>query len=210
MMGPVNVRLFVAVWPDDAARAALADTVERARQAAPEVRWQPPERWHITLAFLGVADPGRAAARISKAAQQGDAPAAEPIRLGSAGAFGPVVWVGVEHGDWFGDLARRLQHTLHVADRRFRAHVTVGRLRGEGGPARAREVVPLLASHVGPSWTPGEITLVESVTGPAPEYHILERWPLSPPSAGRAYGPSNRDTTARAVPHSGVPTLEES
>jgi 2'-5' RNA ligase len=208
MMGPVTARLFVAVWPDDAARDALADTVERARQAAPEVRWQPPERWHITVAFLGVADPGRAAARIS-VFEQGDTSAAEPIRLVGAGAFGPVVWVGVEHGPWLADLARKVQLTLHVADRRFRAHVTVGRLRGDGGAVRAREVVPLLASHVGPSWTPGEITLVESVTGPAPEYHILASWPLRPPSAGRAHAPSNRDTAPRAVPHSGVPTLEE-
>lgn len=205
----MTARLFVAVWPDDAAREALADTVERAQQATTDVRWQPPERWHITLAFLGVVDPGRAAARIPTVEQRGDTPAAEPIHLVGAGAFGPVVWVGVEHGAWLGDLARRLQHTLHVADRRFRAHVTVGRLRGDGGAARAREVVPMLSSHVGPPWTPGEITLVESVTGPTPEYHILERWPLSPPSAGRADAPSNRDTAARAVPHSGVPTLEE-
>ena len=208
-MGPVTARLFVAVWPDDAAHVALADTVERARLAAPEVRWQPPERWHITLAFLGPADPGRAAARISTAERPGGTPAAEPIRLHGAGAFGPVVWAGVEHGAWLADLARGLQQTLRVADRRFRAHVTVGRLRGEGGAARAREVVALLASHVGPPWTPGELTLVESVTGPTPKYHILERWPLSPPSPGRADAQSNRDTAAGAVPHSGVPTLEE-
>jgi len=209
MMGPVTARLFVSVWPDDTARDALNDTVEQAQKAATDVRWQPPERWHITLAFLGVADPGRAAARFSPVEQRGDTPAAEPIRLVGAGAFGPVVWVGVEHRAWLGELARGLQQTLHVADRRFRAHVTVGRLRGEGAAARAREVVPLLASHVGPSWTPGEITLVESVTGPAPEYHILERWPLSPPSTGRDDAPSNRDTAAGEVPHSGVPTLEE-
>lgn len=208
-MGPVTARLFVAVWPDDAARGALSDTIERARQTAPDVRWQPPERWHITVAFLGVADPGRAAARISTVDERGGTPAAEPIHLASAGAFGPVVWVGVEHGAWLADLARGMQHSLHVADRRFRAHVTVGRLRGDGGAARAREVVPLLSSHVGPPWTPGAITLVESVTGPAPEYRILQQWPLSPPSAGRTWAPANLDTADGAVQHSGVPTLEE-
>ena len=140
----------------------------------------------------------------------GRTPAAEPIHLAGAGAFGPVVWVGVEHGAWLADLARGLQHRLHVADRRFRAHVTVGRLRGDGGAARAREVVPLLSSHVGPPWTPGAITLVESVTGPAPEYHVLQGWPLSWPCAGRGGARSNLDTADGAVPHSGVPTLEES
>lgn len=198
----------MAVWPDDDARGALSDTIERARQAAPDVRWQPPERWHITLAFLGVADPGRAAARISTVEQRG-AMAVEPVRLAGAGAFGPVVWVGVEHGPWLAELAGDLRRALHVADRRFRAHVTVGRLRGEGGAARARELIPLLASHVGPPWTPSELTLVESVTGPAPKYHILERWSVGPPSAGGGDVPSNRDTAERAVPDSSSANLEE-
>jgi hypothetical protein len=71
-------------------------------------------------------------------------------------------------------------------------------------------VVPSLAAHDGPAWTPSDLTLVESVTGPAPEYHTLERWPLGPAAGGGVDPASNRDTAARAVPHSGVPTLEES
>ena len=47
------------------------------------------------------------------------------------------------------------------------------------------------------------------MTGPAPEYHVLERWPLGPAAAVVPMRPSNRDTAAGAVPHSGVPTLEE-
>jgi 2'-5' RNA ligase len=205
----VTTRLFVAIWPSDAARESLARTVDRARQAAPDVRWQPPERWHITLAFLGPADPARAAARIDSQARADRWPGAEPIRLRGSGAFGPVIWVGVDHGPWLAELARELQSSLHAADRRFRAHVTVGRARGAAGPARAREVVPSLAAHDGPAWTPGDITLVESVTGPAPEYHVLERWRLRPASGAGGDGPTDRDTAAGAVPHSGVPTLEE-
>jgi len=173
----VTARLFVAIWPDAEVRDALAATVDQARTAAPDVRWQPPERWHITLAFLGQADPAQAAGRIATHVA-GGLPAPAPIRLTGAGAFGPVIWVGVEHGPWLAALAAGLQTAVRVPDRRFRAHVTVGRVRGAGGPARAREVVSLLRPHVGPAWTPGEITLVESTTGPAPEYGIRGRWPL--------------------------------
>lgn len=170
-------RLFVALWPDDPARQALAATLHAARAAAPDVRWQSPDRWHVTLAFLGPADPDRAASRI-EAVMGRDQPPPEPIRLLGAGTFGPVIWIGVEHGAWLGQLAGDLQHALKVADRRFRAHATVGRIRGPNAPARARQVTPHLAAHAGPPWTPAQITLVESQTGPAPSYTVRARWPM--------------------------------
>lgn len=182
MMVAVTARLFVAIWPDEAAREAVASTVAAARTAAHDVRWQPPGRWHVTLAFLGQADPEQAFRRIAGHSL----PAPEPIRLAHSGAFGPVIWVGVEHGRWLAEMAGGLQRQLHVADRRFRAHLTVGRVRGAGGPARAREVAALLAPHIGPTWTPSQVTLVESTTGPAPEYRIRGHWPLEPPGPSAA------------------------
>ena len=176
--GRVTSRLFVALWPDDAARQALAATLQSARGAAPDVRWQPADRWHVTLAFLGSADPDRATSRIG-AVMERDHPPPEPIRLLGAGTFGPVIWVGVEHGAWLDQLAGDLQRALRVADRRFRGHVTVGRIRGPNGPARARLVTPHLADHSGPPWAPAEITLVESQTGPTPSYTVRQSWPLS-------------------------------
>jgi RNA 2',3'-cyclic 3'-phosphodiesterase len=45
-------RLFFALWPDPALRAALGDRIQRvmARSAG---RPQRPDQWHVTLAFLG-------------------------------------------------------------------------------------------------------------------------------------------------------------
>jgi len=176
--GLVTSRLFVALWPDDAARQALAASLPSARGAAPDVRWQPAHRWHVTLAFLGPADPDKAASRIG-AVMERDHPAPEPIRLLGAGTFGPVIWVGVEHGSWLDQLTGDLQRALTVADRRFRGHVTVGRIRGPNGPARARRVTPHLADHRGPPWTPTQITLVESQIGPTPSYTVRQSWPMS-------------------------------
>jgi 2'-5' RNA ligase len=180
----MTARLFVAIWPDDAARHALSGTVAEAQSAAPTVRWQPPQRWHITLAFLGEAEPVRATNRITSVMGAVDPDTAQPLRLADAGAFGPVIWVGVEHGPWLADLAHQLQQALRVADRRFRAHLTVGRARGHDGAATAREVMPLLHPHTGPWWTPADVTLVESRIGPTPEYRIVETWPLA--RGGRA------------------------
>lgn len=206
---PVTTRLFVALWPDAAARQALAPTVDAARLSAPDVRWQPPERWHITLAFLGPADPGRAGARIDALARADRLPCAEPLALRGSGTFGPVIWVGVEHGPWLATLAHDLQQSLHVADRRFRAHVTVGRIRGADGPGRAHDAAASMAAHHGPAWTPAEITLVESLTGPAPRYDVLSRWPLRGPIADGPAVLSTRDSSSRPVPDSAVSTQEE-
>ena len=157
----------------------------------PEVRWQPPERWHLTLAFLGQAEAATATRRIDRAMPQLASAGAGPIRLTSAGSFGPVIWVGVEHGPWLTEQALALQRALHVADRRFRAHVTVGRIRGPDAPARTRSALAGFPEHAGPWWTPQEVTLVDSVTGPKPAYHVLERWPLEPaPGPGPPIEPS--------------------
>lgn len=204
----MTVRLFVAIWPGASARQALVDSVVPVHQAAPDVHWQPPERWHITLAFLGQADPVKAARRITTRVARGLL-APEPIRLASAGTFGPVIWVGVEHGPWLTSLASGLQDALRVADRRFRAHVTVGRVRGPDGPTRAREVAPMLNGHVGPAWVPTEISLVESTSGPSPEYRILERWQIGATDPAGDWRAPSRDSHGDAMPDSAVPTILE-
>ena len=177
-------RLFVAIWPDPGSLAVLRSAVAQARTVFPDLRWQPEERWHLTLAFLGEADEHRARDRLERLltgrAHGRAAPGAHPLHLAGSGAFGPIVWVGIEHGPWLTQLAETVQRTLRVTDRRFRAHITVGRARGRPGPAKAlaREVVPALGTVRGPAWTPDSLTLVRSRTGPDPEYSILERWAL--------------------------------
>ena len=76
----MTARLFIAIWPDEASRDALATRVHEARTAAPDIRWQPAERWHVTLAFLGQADPVGSRRRIATHVTAG-LPTPEPIRL---------------------------------------------------------------------------------------------------------------------------------
>jgi 2'-5' RNA ligase len=54
------VRLFFALWPDEAVRAALADWSRAIRRVAGGVPTRA-ESIHLTLAFLGATDPGRRA-----------------------------------------------------------------------------------------------------------------------------------------------------
>lgn len=174
----MGVRLFAAVWPDQAAREALAAQLDDIREDTTGVHWQPPHRWHITLAFLGPGDPDITAGRISAAVRRTPPPVAGPLQLRGSGTFGPIVWVGVEHGPWLPEVAGQLQRAMRTHDRRFRAHVTVGRVRGSSAIPHARAAAALFGGHAGPEWIPSELTLVASTTGPHPEYRIVDQWSL--------------------------------
>ena len=170
-------RLFVAVWPTPEAVAHLAATLADPRPGGDALRWQPPERWHVTLAFLGQADPEAAVARLGRVRR----PAVEPLHLAVAGAFGPVLWIGVQHGPWLTGLGRAVRSALHVEDGRNRPHLTIARARGPAGVRVAREAVSAFADYRGPAWTPPGLTLVRSTTGPAPRYEVIAAWPFDAP-----------------------------
>lgn len=191
----VPPRLFIALWPASAAREALAADLEAARtnqQALwTAVRWQPPDRWHTTLAFLGPAAPERVVAKVDGLMARPGVPRPSPVRLSRFGTFGPVVWVGVDHGPWLGELAHLLQRRLRTDDHRFRAHVTVGRVRGPAAPRRAKEAAAGLPTHDGPEWTPHEFTLLESRIGPEPQYRVHAWWPLGAPNRGERAAPDD-------------------
>lgn len=163
------MRTFVAVRPP-------AVAVDHLRAVLPS--WpSAPERWHLTLTFLGeVSDPASLAPELT-AVCAGAAPL--DLRLAGSGAFGRggPVWVGVD-GDRVGlsalagDLAQACRDVgIDVERRPYRPHLTVGR-RGRPSPAR-------LAAYAGPSWTATEVELVVSLLGPVVEHRVLERLPLT-------------------------------
>jgi 2'-5' RNA ligase len=181
-------RLFLAIWLPDEASRHLAAAVGPLRAASPPwMRWQPQERWHITVCFLGDLEDDAAGAVRRVAAGAAASAVAEPIRCSGSGRFGPVLWVGVQTGDWLQRLARRLNRELvrHDHRRRFHGHVTVARSR-----ARSAQVHPgsraALAGYAGPAWQPRELALVVSHLGPSPAYTTVATWVLPAADAAGA------------------------
>jgi 2'-5' RNA ligase len=194
------VRLFVAIFPPASAVSDLKATIDRLHvgrlsAAGRDVQLDPPELWHVTLAFLGEVAPQRVPEVESvlggvAGAWAYDHATRPPLALADGGRFGSgsstVLWAGL-HGDSASlrDLAGRVNTELSRAglmetDRRpYRPHLTLARC---GDRLAADEVADDLASlhaYAGPKWTVSELVLVNSVAGPPRRYDRLTTWDLS-------------------------------
>ncbi|MGH4024572.1 MAG: RNA 2',3'-cyclic phosphodiesterase [Pseudonocardiaceae bacterium] len=166
------MRLFVALSPPAEAVDDLRAGTAALREMAPQLRWTPPEQWHLTLAFLGeVEEPvlGALTNRLTRAAKR-HPPLA--LSLGGGGRFGQrVLWTRV-HGDRHG--LRRLADSAQAAARRsgvpmeqrpYRPHLTLARA---GNGADLRPLVERLSDFEGLGWVADRLHLVRSSLGAGP------------------------------------------
>ena len=185
------MRMFVALYPGDEAIAHLAGVLQQLHtETSPAVRWIPPERWHITLAFLAEVDPDRVERLQGSLAEVAAAHTPlEVLHLESAGAFGPTVWIGVaptHRGTPAEQLAKAVQRAcrtagLEVEHRPWRAHLSIARVRtraSDEAKTLTQCLVTELADYSGPAWTASSITLMHSILGPQPEHIPVGRYAL--------------------------------
>ena len=157
------MRLFYASWPPADAAQALARWAHAAqRDCGGRATYE--ERIHLTLAFLGDADP--VAARAAARAVRAEATCFE-IEVARYWKRNRIVWVGPDKAPPpLAALARALGET-----RKFAAHVTLIRKARE--PRRPLPPLPAV------SWPVTEFTLMNSRLEPeGPVYEVLERFPL--------------------------------
>lgn len=168
-------RLFFALWPDDAVRAAIAEVAQRLLPTKAQGRRTRVERLHMTVQFLGDFDspPDTAVDKAIAAAMSIEPPMEIAMTLDRLGNFGRgrVVWLGssATPGQLL-ELHRRLGDALAArgltpkhADMLV-PHVTLAR--------DAREVCDAALPAL--QWRARDFVLVDSTSG---EYRILGRWP---------------------------------
>jgi len=162
-------RLFVAVWPPRDVVELLAGLP---RPEVRGVRWTTPEQWHVTLRFLGEADPD--AARAALATLDGNR--CEAVLGPHVSRLGRSVLVVAVDGlsDVAGAVARATAVIGRPPESRpFRGHLTLARLK-DG--ARLRLRVDLHAR-----WPVRSVTLVQSRLRPGgAAYEILDEVRLRP------------------------------
>jgi 2'-5' RNA ligase len=135
------VRLFVALRLSDATRQAIAQAIDRFPVTDPPWRWVDASNWHITLKFMGetaVEDLDRVVAALHDVAS---ARVPFDLTLADFGGFPNLrrpraLYFGIAAGaDPCEALAGEIDAALHAATglaretRRFRAHVTLARIK---------------------------------------------------------------------------------
>ena len=170
-----RVRLFFALWPDEAVRDAIYKA-SRGAVTTSGGRAIPRENFHVTLAFLGgIGD--AATQQAMAAADEVNLPAFR-FELDALGYWSnsQVVWFGcslppegpraLAH-----ELRERLMARLLRPDpSKFELHVTLSRWVHKPGVLDHAERIP---------WDVKEFALISSETrARGVEYTVLQRWPL--------------------------------
>ena len=167
------MRLFFALWPDDAVRAQLARWSSELH-AACGGRSTRPENLHVTLAFLGSVEEVRLA-EVERAAGE-VSPRAATLVLDRPGYWktNRIAWAGAslvprELEALVSDLRGALAKSQIPFDAKaFVSHVTLLR------EAREPEAIPALAPI---EWRLDSFALVQSVTLPrGSRYEVRKRW----------------------------------
>lgn len=162
-------RLFVAVRPSAEVRAELEGLL---REPQAGVRWVPAEQWHVTLRFLGRAEPEEVCAALAGV----ELPTATVVlgprvsRLGRSVVALPATGLEELAGVVVGA-------TAHLGDppdpRPFHGHLTLARLKHRGACGVA-------GANFRAAFEVGEVEVVSSVTDPAGAIHdVLARVPCA-------------------------------
>ena len=181
------MRLFVAIPMPEETTRELGEAVGRLRKrpGAEELRWSPPESWHITLQFLGNAGPEEFACLLERLREVRSAPLKiVPEKLGAFGSAG-ILHAGVKATPELLELERRVTAATARCrfareDRPYRPHVTLARTRRRGGRDGISSAARKNAQMVPFSgFTADKFALYESFLGAAARYEIRECFPLA-------------------------------
>jgi 2'-5' RNA ligase len=161
--------LFSALLPPDDVAEAISGALGDRDDG---LRWEPPERWHITLAYYGPDDVETRAAWLGQ--RLAGRPAVD-VRREKAATFPGVLWLTVA-GTELTPLADAAG--AGAEPRPYRAHLTLARYPREE-PGLAARWTSRLAGFTTRRWQATEVALMTSEREPGgPRYRVARAFAL--------------------------------
>ena len=185
-----RMRLFVALNLPLSVREGIHADAEPLRAASTGIRWTAASALHVTLKFLGEQDERLVDAlreALATVAERHSPVTVETTHLGAFPNFRRprVVWVGMTGEKVLQALARDVDQTLAPLgippeSRAFRAHLTLGRVRGELNPREAAAIAKAAdAVHTSRGFAVQTVDLMRSELGAGgSRYSLLTAAPL--------------------------------
>ncbi len=184
------MRLFVAVIPPETVLEHLDSFLDPRRDEPAPLRWTSPGQWHVTLAFMPSARERVVDDLVTGLETVGRRHPPVAISVRGGGCFpdvarARVLWAAIDGGERLSTLsrgARSVGASVGAAPEggRFVPHLTLARM---PRPLDATRWVRVLDAYAGPSWTAGELAVVESHlphgTGRRPRHEVLARVSLA-------------------------------
>ncbi|HEY6951532.1 MAG TPA: RNA 2',3'-cyclic phosphodiesterase [Bacteroidota bacterium] len=135
-----SIRSFIALPSPVELKTVLGGLQQRLMAEKADVKWDSPDKFHITLKFLGNADPGRLDELSESLSAVASGIGAFSLIYSSLGAFPDlvhprVVWAGAELCEPLSQLQRQVEtHCRRLGfqeeTRTFHPHITLGRVKG--------------------------------------------------------------------------------
>lgn len=177
------MKLFLALSLSSVARNSLAEYLPKVQEKLDRqgMKWVQPDKWHVTLVFLGDED----AESVTALAQEALAGKKEVrLQVGGINAFPDttrpgVLWLGVDvlKGDLNG-IYQSLAEAFPVEDEEFVPHVTIARMKPASTKLghRLRDFMHSGAKPEEIEWTAESVTLFN--TKPDGSYEALAEFQL--------------------------------
>jgi 2'-5' RNA ligase len=173
-----TVRAFIACSLDEATKERIRELSARLQKIDSGVKWVRPEAMHLTLRFLGNVDGDDIELAGEAIEEAGAGVAPVQVVVGGHGTFPPgkkprVIWLGLKQGgDELYSIYERLEKSLQAkglgpADKAFRPHLTLGRVKSPKGVNRVLKDLEEVGDRVLGEFTAREITLFKSELHPS-------------------------------------------
>ena len=178
------MRLFVALEIPETVRENLATIQSNFSSIGPELRWVPPQNFHVTLKFIGSA-PTEKLQPIIEALRHVRADTSMKLNFGGmGGSAAGVYWAAIEPCPALEKLAADIDHSLEPLgiaseNRALNPHVTVARFKDRKIFRKLDELIRENGSH-GPGRNPKR----DFGSMSASEFHLMESTTLP---TGRIY-----------------------